>query len=210
MTKDQLRAAVGGRAENLDLLQQSTGVKAPDPAAEAGLELGPHHRQRSGGLRLEQHVHLRTERLCYDVRIRCLPHAFPSIFNAARCLFLCVCHSFARPPAREPPSVPLQPHSERLRVHSPHLARPRSGPNHLLQLQRRPDRRKQNHTIKGINRRSLPTALGPPPGLPLPGRSPRNTPPHGVQRAAEASELLAAGALGLRNRPLRAPGSTPL
>lgn len=104
MTKDQLRAAVGGRAENLDLLQQSTGVKSPDPAAEAGLELGPHHRQRSGGLRLEHTVHLRTERLCYDVRIRCLPHAsFPAFLMRRGCFLLLLFTVLHVPQLENPP-----------------------------------------------------------------------------------------------------------
>lgn len=39
--------------------------------------------------------------------------------------------------------------------------------------------------------------LGPPPKLPLPGRSPPNAAPHSLQRAAEASSLLSAWLPGL-------------
>lgn len=155
-------------------------VSPPDPAAEA--EPKPALRGDEDRAR----THGRGGRLCRDAGSRGRPRSsFPALFMRRADFF--GGHSFALLPAREPPSVPLQPRRGHLKVHSPHLARPGSGPDHLLQPQRRPDRRKQNHTIKGINRRGLPAALGPPPGLPLPGRSPRNTPPHGLWRAAEAS-----------------------
>lgn len=178
-------------------------VNSPDPAAEVGLEpRAPHQRQRSGGpQRLKQKIGLWTERS--DVKIRCHHLRPPSRLLAQHFLRGSIAFVFifssgvlhcSRPENSLSPSPPPEWTPQ---VRRPHLARPRSRPNHLSQLQKSPEGAKQIGTVKRINRRGLPAALGPPPELPLPGRSPRNAALHRLGSAAKASPLTSAQLSGL-------------
>lgn len=171
---------------------------SPDPAAKAELEPEP-----PGGLQLLR-VYIYEQRGCVMMfRLGVPPpHLHPTLHsqhfqcNSNVSVFCFFPQNFALLPTLEPLQSPPPPQWTP-QVRGPHLGRSRSGPDHLSQPQRNPDRRKQSRTVKGINRRRLPAPVGPPPGLPLPGRSPRLTATHSLQRATEASRLLLARRTGL-------------